>query len=117
MSERQIWTPDEPESEPFANINLPNGDKVEMTRQNSSIFTFMGRLAVYNHVYYSGETEEDRPFYVFSFVGGYKDLFKHMKKNHYPAHLNLDEVSSTDIEAYERAALSDLGDTIPDGWE
>lgn len=116
MSERQVWKPEDPESEPFANINLPNGEMVRMTRSNSSIYTFMGRLAVYDHVYYAGETEEDRSFYVFSFVGGYRELLKHMKKNKYPAHTNMTEVSRSDIEAYERAALADLGDTIPDDW-
>ncbi len=103
------------EQEPVAKLTLPNGEIFEARRDTASLYTFMGSLAVYNHVfcYEVKENEVEQSFYIFDFIGGYKTLAKYMKKNDYPAHINLPEISKSDTEAYERAVMRDIN-TLPD---
>ena len=39
------------ENEPRINFTMEDGTTVEGTRYNSSLWTFMGKAALYNHVY------------------------------------------------------------------
>lgn len=120
MSDRLVWVPDDPENEPQAKIIIPQGEKI-LTRQNSSLFTFMGRLSLYDHIYYCDikEQEIEEAFYIFSFVKGFRKLAKYMMANSFTAHLNMTEVSSTDVGAYTTASLMDLSraDEITDKWK
>ena len=108
-------------NEPVARLSLPNGERFEVRRDTASLYTFMGKLAVYNHVYcydiYGGERQQS--FYIFDFVDGFDELAEYMIQNDYPMHLNMPEASKSDIEAYERGALSDLTrmDSFPEGWK
>ena len=120
MSERLVWHSDSPEDEPVATIKTANGEYL-LTREDTALFTFLGKLAVYNHIYHCSvvEGEVDTSFYIFSFTMGYKDLVKYMKENKYPQHINMTEVGSCDIDAYLRASLKDLSraDEITKKWE
>ena len=109
------------EQEPVARLNLPNGETFEVKRDTASLYTFMGALAIYNHVYcYDVKDQEvQQSFYIFNFVKGYNELAEYMQQNEYTQHLNLPEISRSDKEAYERAALHDLytTDSFPGGWQ
>jgi len=117
MTERLIWRPENPDDEPIASIETPRGD-YELGRENSALFTFMGKLALYDHIYYCDvqEQEVNESFYVFSFAKGFKKLAKYMMENSFSAHLNMTEVGSGDVEAYLQASLADLrkADHVPD---
>ena len=108
------------EQEPFAKLTLPNGEEFEARRDTASLYTFMGRLAIYNHVYCYDikDNEVQQSFYIFNFVQGYDELVEYMKENDYPQHLNLPEISRSDVEAHDRAVLHDLvsNDTFPESW-
>ena len=109
------------ESEPVAKLTLPNGETFEARRDTASLYTFMGKLAIYNHVYCYDvrDNEVQQSFYVFNFVNGYQELSEYMKENEYPQHLNLPEISRSDVEAFERASLHDLAtmDSFHEDWE
>lgn len=108
------------EREPVARLNLPNGETFEAKRDTASLYTFMGALAIYNHVYcYDVRDEEvQQSFYIFNFIDGYDQLAQYMQENNYTQHLNLPQISRSDQEAYERAALHDLHrmDSFPEDW-
>ena len=108
------------EKEPVARLNLPNGETFEAKRDTASLYTFMGALAIYNHVYCYDvkDNEVQQSFYIFNFVNGYNELAEYMRENEYTQHLNLPEISRSDKEAYERAALHDLHsmESFPEDW-
>ena len=108
------------EQEPVAKLTLPNGETFEAKRETASLYTFMGALAIYNHIYCYEvkENEVEQAFYIFDFVGGYKELQEYMRENEYPMHLNMPQISKSDTDAYERAVLADLNKTdgVPEGW-
>lgn len=89
-----------------------DGGEFEARPDNSHLYTFMGRLALYNHVFcfdvQDGEVQQS--FYIFQSVDtdGYNELEKYMIDNYYPAHLNLREVSGNDASAHERATFKAL---------
>ena len=112
----ESWKPDlNDENEPRANIVLPNGEK-EVHRGNARLYTHMGHLAIYDHVFVSSDNELG--FYIFNFVEGYHTLAHFMVQNEFPAYLNMTEVSQVDIDAYDRIIQKSIGDidTVPDSW-
>lgn len=119
MTERLEYTPPNPEEEPFAELNLPNGEVFLAKRDTATLFTFMGALAVYNHVFcYELKDEEvEQSFYIFSHVDGYDRLVNYMLEESYPAVLNQLSVSPSDQEAYIRSSMRDLGDGLPADWK
>lgn len=120
MTERLKWTPEYPDKEPSVNLGLPNGESFEANRRTATLWTFLGRLAVYNHIHCHEMAEEGeevaQSFYIFSHVDGYDSLARYMVENNYPMILNQTEVSSGDQDAYIRSATRDIGDYIPDEW-
>lgn len=112
------------EDEPIMRLNLPSGEQFEAVPDNTTLFRFAGALAVYNHVYcYDTNGEEvTQSFYIFNFISGYKTMEEYMVENAYPLHDNLREISSGDIDAYDRAVkatASDIADIdkIIDSWK
>lgn len=120
MTERIKWQPDDPENEPVARLGLPNGETFEARRDTATLWTFLGRLAIYNHIHCheTDDKEVKQSFYIFNHVNGYDTLAKYMVENQYPMILNQTEVSKTDQEAYIRSATADLNrlSHIPDEW-
>lgn len=98
------------ENEPQAELHLPNSEVFLAKRDTATLWTFMGKLAVYNHVFCAEVVDQEvkQSFYVFNFIEGYDQLTSYMVENQYPAHLNLNEIGKNDVEAYERAVLKDL---------
>ena len=121
MTERIKWQSDDPENEPIARLGLPDGETFEARRDTATLWTFLGRLAIYNHIHCHETDGEEvkQSFYIFNFVEGYDRLAAYMAENNYPMILNQTEVSVTDQEAYDRAVratFGDIGDYVPDEW-
>lgn len=108
------WTPTDPENEPEMALNISSGEFLA-TRENTRLYTHLGSLALYDHVFCSGE---QTGFYIFSFVDGYQTMKEYMLENNYPAYINHTEAAQVDIDAYDRAVHRSVGDIdhIPDGW-
>lgn len=106
--------------EPVIELNL-NGERFEATRDNTTLFQFFGRLAIYNHIFL--ETGEDSQYpigaYLFSDHPAYPELEELIVAHEYPQHLALREVAECDIDAWERHNFGDLRESqgVPEGWE
>lgn len=108
------------EQEPRLEITM-NGERFVATRENTSLFTFLGELAVYDHIFIQTGEEDDTVM-----TGGY--LFKNQEvwhemagflfENLYPMHLNLPEVADCDRRAFEATMYPDIRseDTFPQDW-
>lgn len=105
----------EDKSEPVARISIPGGE-FDAYRDNTRLYTHLGSLAIYDHVFCTRENEQG--FYIFNFVDGYSTIKKFMLKNDYPAYLNQTEVAQCDVDAYERSIQRFLGDIdyLPENW-
>lgn len=101
-----------------------NGEDFESTPLNTSLFTFAGELAMYDHVFLiTGEEESPQRLlgaYVFKTLQeeAYKTLHVHIKKNKYPQHLNMLIAPQCDRDAFDNIAFNDLSgmDGVPEGW-
>lgn len=108
------------EDEPTLNLSM--GEKIfEMNRRNASLFTFIGKLATHNHIFLVHEIEENRAFgtYVWSHHEAYEDLSNFLVEHDFPVHLNMLEVASCDLEAYDNSIqlnTADLDKGIPTDW-
>lgn len=113
----ESWQPNlEDDNEPRATLTTAQGEFLAH-RGNTTLFTHLGRLALYDHVFC--QNEEDKGFYIFKFVDGYDKLSEYLMENSYPAHVNLVSVADCDIDAYDRAiknSVEDL-DYVPDDWQ
>jgi hypothetical protein len=107
--------------EPQLELSLDNKDFVA-TRHNTTLYTFAGSLATFNHVFLSkGEEEEGQTVgsYVFSHVAAYTGLKAFIQHNDLPQLLNMNVVPECDQEAYVASQVKDM-DTIDDlsqRWE
>ena len=108
------------ENDPILELNI--GDTTfEMTRLNSSLFTFLGEAAIYNHVFLVHEQEETRAVgtYVWSHHEAYNGLAGFIVEHSFPMHLNMLQVADCDVDAYDNAIasqMSDVGDSFPEDW-
>lgn len=107
------------EDEPGIFLNL-NGERFEATRANTSLFRFMGNLALYNHVFIVTDEEEGKGTYIFNQHPTYSTFETYMIANHYPLHDYLQGVAECDVDAFEKMVkqtTSDIGDYVPDDWD
>lgn len=108
---------DEPH-EPVARLTI-NGEDHEMRRDNSSLFTHLGELAMYDHVFVQYEEGESMGAYIFRQNDVFGVLAKYMWENNYTMHLNLTDVADCDVSAFNRSLEQQTGDLdggIPDDW-
>lgn len=102
-----------------------NGEDFEAIPLNTSLFTFAGELAMYDHVFLiTGEEQEPQRYvgaYVFKTLQqeAYQALAQHIKKHKYPQHLNMLVTPQCDRDAFDSIAFRDLTGTngVPEGWE
>lgn len=90
--------------EPYLPLNL-SGKEVIATRDNTSLFTFIGNLASRNHVFIVYEIiDEENAYgsYIFPTNRLYEGLRDYLIINQYPLHMNLTSVSETDERAYQQ---------------
>jgi hypothetical protein len=102
-----------------------NGEDFEINRRNTSLFTFIGRNAIKNHVFLVLEdnpdgTVEGTHIWEEFMEMAYIALENHIIRHDYPQHLNLNDVSQIDEDAFERAVSAqfrDLSDYVPEDFK
>jgi hypothetical protein len=110
-----------PPNEPTAHLRV-NGEDREMSRYNSSLFSHLGTLAMYDHIFVSFDDEETDEtitgVYIFRHNDAFEGLRDFMEDNDFPMHLNLTDVAACDLEAFEQVLESETTDIneIPDNW-
>ena len=109
-----------PEQEPSMNLRI-NGGEFRATRDNTSLFQFFGRLAIYDHIFVQTGMEDDNTLtgaYIFSNFPKWVDMVDYMVTNEYPQHVALREVAECDKRAFDQANLGDLADAegVPEEW-
>lgn len=123
--------------EPSLELTFGDGREFEMRRDNSRLFTFIGKTALnellvdseqFNHVFLQLEPiDEDgniRGTYIFSRHDSYNQLAGYMVENDFPMSLNNLEVPDCDKSAYQtmveqqlKSELeSEFGDFPPEDW-
>ena len=98
-----------------------SGEPYRMNRNNSSLFTFCGELAVYNHLFLVQEEKEEAAVgtYVWKSCPAFQQLVSFVVEHAYPMHLNLTEVAQCDMnafDAYLHREAADLDGDFPDEW-
>lgn len=101
-----------------------NGEEFEATPLNTSMFTFAGEAAMYDHVFLITNEEQEPPRYLGAYVfktlqqEAYQALAQHIKKHKYPQHLNMLIAPQCDRDAFDNIAFNDLTGTdgVPEGW-
>lgn len=101
--------------EGFGVINT-NGERHEMTRDNTSLFNHLGRLALYDHLFVIFPDETG--VYIWSTNPSYEQLAALAVEHECIMHLNLQAVAEIDERNYLKHHTGDLKefDTIPDDW-
>lgn len=109
------WTPNNPNDEPVARLELPDGEEYLATRFNSHLVRHMGNLALYDYIRC---LDEPHNFLIFKFVSGHDILAQFMEEQGYPITDNLTRVEPNVIESYYNAleAVAKADDFIPDEW-
>src|SRR5690606_11690478 len=99
------------EKEPNFNLNLGKLGKLELNRDNSALFSFVGKTAldgyeldndVVDHIYirrHSAENpDEERGIYIFkTTTPNYDAIAKYMVKHHFQMHMNMPVVPRGDL--------------------
>lgn len=120
MSEKLFWTPDDPEKEPYAELSFPDGLEFVATRENATLYTHLGRLAIYDHVHLCEVEDGEVAFSarIWNFASGYPQLAMYMIENQYPALINQTVVLGADARAYDLSIKNLAGniDEIPKDW-
>lgn len=105
----------------FIKLETGESGQVVATRHNTSLFSFIGELSMYNHIFVVTEDCEttSKGMYVFNQNPNYARIARYMVDNTYPMHLHLTDVAPCDVEAFERVIATDVGefDTIPADWK
>ena len=108
------------EQEPSMNISFPDGFEFEAKPDNTVLFTFMGKLALYDHVFFIRDEEKGQGSYLFNLHSSYEEVKGYMLENGYPAHINMQEVAECDMNAFDHMlhndAEAELESGVPDDW-
>lgn len=110
------------EDEPRMRLTKYDDTEFYATRDNTSLFTFLGRTAL-DHIFVNTEVDEENEkvmigTYIFRCHRMFEPMEDYMVVNDYPLHLNLPEVADCDEEAFNRMVhqqATDI-DTIPADW-
>lgn len=105
------------ENEPKLTLDL-NGNRFECTRENTSLFTFLGELACYDHIFLVFDEENSEIGYLFKNQEQWTDMAQFLSDNDFPMHLNLQEVAEVDQQAFEATFYADVrqSETFPQEW-
>lgn len=101
-------------------VAVINGNEYEMTRQNSRLYTFLGKAA-FTHIFIEVQSDEKVSTGIYLFEQIIPDEFPklagYMAANQYPMHLNEVNVPEGDIDVLQRHLTASDGDLdIPDDW-
>lgn len=109
------------EDEPAMRLTKPDDTEFLATRDNTSLFTFLGRAAL-DHVFIKEEETETNTMmgtYIFSSHKMYEKMAEYIFENDYPMYLNLREVAQCDQTAWDDMVHQQVEEYegIPEGWE
>lgn len=99
----------------FANLNLPDGERLEITTDNIRLYRHIGKYAVYDHLFVTAGEEQG----IFIWAQqppdntNYSNLAPLAVENGIEMHLNIRQPSVGDIETFERHSFQGL-EEIPD---
>lgn len=97
-----------------------NGEKFLATPENTTLFAFIGELAVYDHVFIETGMTESTPTgaYLFKNQEAWDDIVDFMVTNDYTQHVNLREVAECDRDAFNRTFYEDVRHfaSFPQEW-
>lgn len=103
--------------DPGMKLNLEGGGEFEATRENTSLFTYLGHYACYDHVFVQMH-EEDQVMvgtYIFNMHPAYPQVMAYMIENCYPMHLNLLQPAQCDEDAFNRMIRNDVENDLDNG--
>lgn len=97
------------------------GESFRANRFNTTLFTFFGELALYNHVFLEMSQQDEETVtgaYVFCDNNVYEALARHIVSNDFPMVLNRTDVPACDQDAWARSHIDDLSgsDSFPEEW-
>lgn len=102
-------------------MKLHFGDReFEATPDNTTLFRFMGQLAMYNHVFFATDEENGVGTYLFNQHPFYQEIEAYMVENKYPTHDNLRAVAECDVNAFKKMVdnyTEEIPDYVPDDWQ
>jgi len=112
------------EPEKAIELNL-GGNEYELRRDNSELYMYFGKLAMFNHVFIQQESTEELRTGLFvpeQYIG--KDTFSMLAATmidfNFPARLNQIEVAEGDAEIITRilagSDIQDINDSFPDWY-
>lgn len=104
-------------AKPALELNM-NGERIIATRHNTAMFTFLGDLAIYDHVFVLTNEETNSGAYLFKNQEIWQDLAGFCIEHQYPMHLNMEEVAECDQKAFEATMFTDVrsADSFPAEW-
>jgi hypothetical protein len=106
--------------EPIFELDLGAEGKEYLHRWNTSQFTFLGDLAVYNHVFIVTEEDDEQAsgWYMFNTADAYEEVIDFIRENDLPQHHNLTQCSEMDISAWYTHYMgkSLIADSFPEEW-
>ncbi len=105
-------------------ITLTDGRESRIDRNNSTLFTHLGELACFDHVFMQlDEDDEGLGVYVFRHQPAFDELVGFMIENLFPMRLNSTSVANCDRKAFKRSVAREskreaaaLPDTVPEDW-
>ena len=115
MTEREHYTPENPDDEPSIGLTVGSGVEVSLMRTNSAMYSYLGSLAMYNHVYFVGD-DKVSPFYLFrEFTPRpqFNKLTEAMIRYKFPHFDNQTWIGGVDIDAFD-AHTANLSDQLVD---
>lgn len=104
------------ESDPQLELRI-RGEQFFATRENTTLFTFFGSLAMFNHVFLElGEQDEHTALgaYVFCDHPAYEQIGNFVAEHNFPMVLNRNEVPPCDEDAWTNA--HPIEDFVPEEW-
>lgn len=98
-------------------LHTPAGE-IRLDRYNSALFTHIGKLAMYDHVFVQKDMDDETMFgsYLFRHNPSFGHIASWMVENDLPMHLNFTEVAETDMDAFNQSIAHEAEEPIPDGW-
>ena len=107
-------------SEHFANLNFPNGESIKVTRDMARLYTHLGNGALFDHVFIVTDEEELKGVYVWAQIPPdnptYLGLAPAVVENGCELHVNLGKVATNDRTAFEKYAVGEIPDEVPEEW-
>jgi hypothetical protein len=93
------------------------GEVVQLHRDNTGLYTFWGRLSMYDHVCIGIECESENPedgetdlrlIHVFRGDDKFDALVELVQTHQFPQYLNQNEVHPVDLDAFVTSRMADI---------